>query len=172
MRHAKSALACCTAIALAYLAYPYLTLYRLNAALHTGDAQTLQQLVNWSSVREGIKEDICDGLASNPGDTARKGDLPGFGAGFMRGIATNAVDERVTPQGLVAAVRRPATATGAPKIHVTWAFFDSPTQFSVDVKGLGKQAPVRMQLELKDATWQVTRVWLPPELLGRTEARI
>jgi len=172
MRPAKPVLGCFAALAAAYLAYPYFTLYRLNAALHTGDALTLQHLVNWSSVREGIKEDICDGLAGNPDATARKGDLPGFGAGFMRGVATNAVDERVTPQSLVAAVTQQPATKGAPDIHITWAFFDNPTQFSVDVKGLDKKAPVRLQLELKDAKWQVTRVWLTPALLGRADARI
>lgn len=171
MRPAMPVLACCAALAFAYLAYPYFTLYRLNAALNTGDAKTLQHLVNWPSVREGIKEDICDGLADNGDATTRKGGLPGFGASFVRGIATNAVDQKVTPQGLVAAVRHPHAANGAPDIHITWAFFDGPTQFSVDVKGLDK-APVRLQLELKDATWRVTRVWLPPELLGRADARI
>jgi hypothetical protein len=172
MRPTKPVLACCAALAAAYLAYPYFTLYRLNAAIQTGDAQALQHLVNWSAVREGIKEDICDGLAASPDTAARKGELPGFGAGFVRGIAANAVDERITPQNLVAAVRHPPVASGTPEIHISWAFFDSPTQFSVDIDGFDKRAPVRLQLELRDAKWQVTRVWLTPELLGRADARI
>ena len=167
----KPVLAACAAVALGYLAYPYVTLYQLGEAIHQGDARTLQQLVNWPSVREGIKEDICDGLAG--GQDEAKNDLPGFGSSFMRGIATNAVDQRVTPQSLLAAVRAPEQAPPkAPEMHISWAFFDSPTQFTVSVNALGQAQPIRLQLELKDAQWQVTRVWLPPDMLGQAKARI
>ena len=47
-------------IALAYVIYPYATLYRLGLAIRHGDAATLESMVDWYAVREGIKEDICD----------------------------------------------------------------------------------------------------------------
>jgi hypothetical protein len=90
---AKSMIAAVLAIGVTYAAYPYVTLYRLGHAIHTGDAATLRTLVDWSAVREGIKEDICDNVADDP---QSEGKLPAFGASFVRGIASNAVDQRVT----------------------------------------------------------------------------
>ena len=63
---AKPMLAAVLAIGVGYAAYPYVTLYRLDNAIHTGDAATLRALVDWPAVREGIKEDICDNVADDP----------------------------------------------------------------------------------------------------------
>ena len=99
--------------------------------------------------------------------------LPPFGAGFVRGIAANAIDARVTPQALVAVAHYP-TAKPAPRgtnVHVSWAFFSGPMEFLVYLRAPDLDAPIRLQLDLHAGAWQVTRVWLPPELLGQTNAR-
>lgn len=166
MRATKPVLAACVAIAVGYMASPYIALYRLGTAIHAGDARTLAQLVNWPSVRQGIKQDIASQLQPQ-GDT-----LPGFGASFVRGIAAHAVDQRVTPQGLVAAVHHAAApAAHGADVHVGWAFFEGPTQFLVSLRAPGQAQPIRLQLELRDASWQVTRVWLPPALLDEANQR-
>ena len=86
-------LAACVIVALGYVAYPYVTLYRLGEAVHSGDAHTLKTLVNWPAVRQGIKHDI-----DNSQTAATREQLPGFGAAFVRGIATHAVDRRLRPR--------------------------------------------------------------------------
>src|ERR1700756_2395992 len=101
----KPVVGACLAIVLAYGVYPYVTLYRLGHAIRHGDASALKSLVNWGSVREGIKEDICDMVIAEPPEAKTGSALPPFGAGFVRGIATNVVDKQVTPEALVAAVR-------------------------------------------------------------------
>ena len=53
-------------VALAYVVYPYATLYRLGLAIRHGDAATLESMVDWYAVREGIKEDICDSVLDQP----------------------------------------------------------------------------------------------------------
>jgi hypothetical protein len=166
---AKPILAAALAIGLAYAAYPYVTLYRLDAALHTGDATTLRALVDWPAVREGIKEDICDNVADAPDATNSDGKLPAFGASFVRGITVNTVDHQVTAEGLVGMTHHHATsmATGNGVMQVNWAFFHDPTSFIVSVDAAGQPVPIRLQLSLKDATWQVTRIWLPPALLSQ-----
>jgi hypothetical protein len=155
--------------AFAYVAYPYVTLARLGAALGSGDAQTLETLVAWGPVREGIKEDICDDVADAPAsnDTA----LRPFGFSFVRGVAANVVDAHVSPHGILAAMRHfdPANMTLGAVSGVKWAFFESPTQFVAELKpaGMAPDAPpVRVQMELKGYVWKVTRVWLPPTLLA------
>jgi hypothetical protein len=161
------------ALALAYVVYPYATLYRLGHAIRSGDATTLQSMVDWPAVREGIKEDICDLVIDQPAEAKANGQLPPFGAGFVRGIAANAVDARVTPEALVAAAQQPNATPmrqGA-AVQVSWAFFSSPAEFQVDLYAPGQIEPIRLQLDLRYGTWQVTRVWLPAELLGQANAR-
>ena len=162
------------AVALAYVVYPYVALYRLGQAIRQGDATSLETMVNWSAVREGIKEDICDQVIDRPSDAKAGGQLPPFGAGFVRGIAGNAVDTRVTPQALAAvaaqdpAERPSADSRGAGKLgaslparqHSWWT-----------VNAPGQTSAIRLQMDLRYGVWRVTRVWLPPELLTQANAR-
>jgi len=166
----KPAIGAFLVVALAYGVYPYVTLYRLGQAIRHGDAATLQSMVDWPSVREGIKEDICDLVIDEPPEAKGGGKLPPFGAGFVRGIAANAIDERVTPQALATVAKQPATATGS-AVSVSWAFFDSPSEFVVDLNAPGQASPIRLQMDLRDGSWEVTRVWLPPDLLTQANAR-
>jgi hypothetical protein len=167
---AKPILAAVFAVGVGYAASPYVTLYRLDHAMRTGDSATLQRLVDWPAVREGIKEDICDGLAGDPAQQLDRGQLPAFGASFMHGIATNAVDHEVTPEALVHFTRNGSDPQSA-ATHVDWAFFDDPTEFAVSLAVPGQQGQVRLLLTLKDERWQVTRIWLTPRLLQEANAR-
>ena len=159
-------------IVLAYVAYPYVTLYRIGHAIHTGDARALQTLVDWHSVRAGIKRDISEQIARNPQAVAGNA-LPAFGASFVRHATANAVDRHVTPQGLVTAARRgpaPSEAGGA-GVHVAWAFFNDPTHFAVTLHAGHQPRPIRLELTLHDTEWRVTRVWLPHDLLDEANSR-
>jgi hypothetical protein len=170
----KPIIAALLAVALAYVVYPYATLYRLGQAIRHGDASTLQSMVDWPAVREGIKEDICDLVIDQSSEAKASGQLPPFGAGFVRGIAANVVDARVTPEALVAAAQQPDVKKplrqGA-AVQVSWAFFSGPAEFQVDLYAPGQIEPIRLQLDLRYGAWQVTRVWLPAELLGQANTR-
>ncbi len=143
MRVRGPILATLAAVGLAYGAYPYVTLYRIGDAIRGGDTKTLEVLVDWPSVREGIKEDICDFVVEDTGPKTC-GSLPPFGASFMRGIASNSIDQAVTPQALLAATgspaggavhgQRPQTELKGADVHVRWAFFDGLTSFLVDLQ--------------------------------------
>ena len=176
MRIRWPVLATLMAIGMAYVAVPYLTLYRVGSAIRSGDAKTLEALVDWSSVREGIKEDICDLVVDEPSTTQSNETLPPFGASFMRGIAANKIDQAITPQALVAATHANAT-TGKPvrepdpplrgaDVHVNWAFFDSATSFQISLSAPGQTDPIRLEMDLSHWHWQIDRVWLPADLLS------
>lgn len=173
----------------AYVAAPYVTLYRLADSIRRGDAQALEALVDWDGVREGIKEDICDTVFDMPSASASATEtLPPFGYSFVRGIAANAIDEAVTPAALVTATSRyevvssagvtqasAGTSAAAPQPRIAWAFFDGPRVFRVELvppaeAGLGHD-PVRLQLELGGSGWKVTRAWLPPVMLTQANPR-
>ena len=168
----KPAIGACLAIVMAYGVYPYVALYRLGQAIRGGDAAALQSMVNWDSVREGIKEDICDMVVDQPAQTKANGQLPPFGAGFLRGIATNVIDKQVTPEALAKVARQPEkqVAAGA-DVQVSWAFFAGPSTFVVDLNAQGQTSPIRLQMDLREGAWHVTRVWLPPDLLSQANAR-
>jgi hypothetical protein len=175
MRFKWSVAATVCAFSVAYLCYPYIALYRLGEAIHGADAATLESMVDWPSVREGIKEDICDLVVDDPNSSV-PAQLPPFGASFVRGIASSTIDQKVTPQAIVAAAvavpdTRPATAPHGADVHVIWAFFDSPTRFTVSLRTTGVAEPIRLEMELRHGDWQVQRVWLPAELLGNPPAR-
>jgi Protein of unknown function (DUF2939) len=160
-------------VALAYVVYPYATLYRLGQAIRNGDASSLETMVDWAAVREGIKEDICDTVIDEPPEAKAGGQLPPFGAGFVRGITGNAVDARVTPQALASVAQEPTQAP-VPKdaaVRVSWAFFAGPAEFQVALRAPGQAAPIRLQMDFRRGTWQIVRVWLPPELLVQANAR-
>jgi hypothetical protein len=161
-------------IGIAYAAYPYVTLFRLGSAIKTADTATLEALVDWPAVREGIKEDVCD-LALDDPNPQSAASLPPFGASFMRGIASSAIDQAVTPQALLAATatvppKQPADQRGA-DVHVNWAFFDSPTTFMVSLQAPGQADPIAIELDLKHGAWRVMRVWLPAALLTSGDAK-
>ena len=79
----------------------------------------------------------------------------------------------MTPEALVAATQDPVAAEPAQgaSVRVSWAFFSSPSAFVVDLRTPGQATPIRLQMDFRDGGWQVTRVWLPPEVLGRANAR-
>lgn len=181
MRNRKRVVAAVAVVCAAYMAWPYLTLFRLAEALQHGDAATLEAMVDWDGVREGIKEDICDTVFDEPGADVTRADshLPPFGYSFVRGIAANAVDEQVSAEGLVSASRaaRRVKPAGSPESEASpslaWAFFDRANAFSVLLRmpGAAKHQLVRLQLELQGGGWKVTRVWLPSTMLAQANAR-
>jgi hypothetical protein len=153
-----------------YIGYPYATLYRIDNAVRHSDAATLRSLVDWYSVREGLKEDICDMVMEGPVKSRADNELAPFGASFVRGMAGNALDHTVTPETLVSMGSGSAMPKQASGAHVTWAFFDSPTEFSVALSTPDAAQPIRLLMEFRDWRWQVRRVSLPNELLEHAGA--
>jgi hypothetical protein len=159
-----------------YVAYPYVTLYRLANAVAAGDSQSLATLVSWDAVRDGVKEDICDAVTEIPAATATKeGTLPPFGYSFVRGVAANAVDANITPEAIASPTKSPFTAAAeATGMHLNWAFFDGWRQFDVAVGMPGPISPdneLRLQMNFKYGRWVVTRAWLPTNMLMGANSR-
>lgn len=172
MRARWSLVAMVLSLGVTYVAYPYVTLYRLGSAIQGADAATLESLVDWPAVREGIKEDVCDLVADEPGPAKTGAELPPFGASFVRGITSNSIDKQVTPQALLAAATTTLPVAPVPQeprgadVHVNWAFFDSPTTFLVSLQAHGQAEPIKLEMDLQNGEWRVMRVWLPAELLS------
>jgi Protein of unknown function (DUF2939) len=166
MRVRWSVVAALAAFGAVYLGYPYATLYRLDTAMRQADATKLQSLVDWYAVREALKEDICDMVLEEPSDARPSNELAPFGAGFVRGVTGNALDRNVTPETLVSLTHAAGDVPDT-DAHVEWAFFQTPTRFSVHVRTDRAAEPIRVVMELQGLRWMVRRVWLPAELLER-----
>lgn len=156
-------LAALTLLIGAYAAYPWVALYRLDRAVRTGDSATLAQLVDWPAVREGVAEDIAD-TAADASDGAVN-QLAPFGQGFMRGIAAHVVRQKLTPQAVIA--RLCGHESGGASLRS--AYFTSWSRFIVTFATPSISA-LRLQLDLQDGSWRVTRVEFPPTLLHEAMA--
>jgi len=166
MRARWPLLATVLSLGVAYVGYPYVALYRLGSAIKSADTATLEAMVDWPAVREGIKEDVCDRAAENSSPKANA-DLPPFGESFVRGVTSSSIDQTVTPQALLAVTKSEPvhpTPRGA-DIHVNWAFFESPTTFMVSLQPPGQTDPIKLEMDLRYGAWRVQRVWLPADLL-------
>ncbi len=185
MRAHMSVASAVVLLALGYAASPYVALWRVESALDHGDTAALERSVDWRSVREGIKEDILNGIIGPVQTQAAANSLPQFGASFIAGIADAAVERDVTPQNLIAVMRQMHASDG-PGVVVqnsdlravldcfAWAFFDGPTAFNIVVNTPGsdpEDAHLRLRMELHDGSWRVMRAWIPQDIVERASQR-
>ena len=171
MRAKWSILSAVLAIGVGYFGSPYAALYRLDRAIRQADAATLEAIVDWHAVREGLKEDLCDLVLHAPATGRPSTELAPFGEGFVRGVTGNLLDRHLTAEH-VASLTREAGEAGPAETHVQWAFFSDPTRLSVDLAADGTVEPIRLELRFRNLRWQVRRVWLPNGLLEKAGSGI
>lgn len=160
--------------ALAYMASPYVALMRLEAALERGDVPALERGVDWKTVRDGLKQDIAEGVIGPMQTQLASNTLPAFGSSFISGIMETAVDREVTPQKLVTvmAQMQPAETSTNPLKCFDWAFFESPTVFTVTVHNEdADEGHLRLRMEMRGGRWVLVRAWVPQDLIERTSNR-
>ena len=154
-----------------YAGGPFLTLWRITRALDSGNLAVLQGTIDWQDVRQGLKEDIADGLIGVPQKTlVASNTLPPFGSGFATGIVATEINGAVTPENLGRAAHTlgpPAgRAFGLPDI--VGAGFASPTEFDLRVRLPCQERgdpPLHLRMAFRGLRWQVVRVWVPQELM-------
>jgi hypothetical protein len=152
---------------------PYLTIYRIIAALETKDTQQLSELVDFPQIRENLKRSIGTKIQSGPTNT--KTDAWGQiqkSATFR--VIANAVEDMVTPEGLVTFVQQRLEAMvtvqdGTNKIKLTaWPLFvalvgnaelayASPSEFIVAVK-VNDTEQMRFILRRNGVAWRLTNL--------------
>ena len=151
-----------------YAGGPFLTLWRISRALDSGNLATLQSLVDWTAVRQGLKDDIAEGVIGMPQRTLLASNtLPPFGASFISGIAGTEIDRAVTPEGLLQAARlldpplyrsvwhRGAGSAARPRfpVAIVKAGFSTPAQFDLDLRAPCQDAeeePLHVRLGFLD----------------------
>jgi len=142
---------------LAYLLWPYVTLWRLDAAVRSADPKALDALVDLAAVRDEIKRKLNKDEQSS---IERLSDP--FIAWLQAGIRTQgnaAVDRLVTLDW----VRERLLARNAPGEtgflgRVSRAYLDAPDGVRVSI-GPADANPIWVRMELQGFSWRVTAVY-------------
>jgi hypothetical protein len=167
-----------------YVAWPYYAAYRLADALEAGDQIALDELVEWPTLREGLKADISAALMAKS-STELKEDARGIATAFAAAIgpmlAERLVSTYVTPQGLARLIQARKTKNGEQgeshnatlgfkdqiwaKVH--YAFFVNPTAFQIRMSnpGAARSDHVVAMFRFKFFGWKLARIYLPKNFM-------
>ncbi|HAH65500.1 MAG TPA: hypothetical protein DCL72_08505 [Rhizobiales bacterium] len=159
------------ALLVAYIAYPYLTLFWLDRAVLTGNTASLESLIDWPLVRQQLKADVKLALIQSAQTQVGKRNFAGIFGGALTAllaptVVDSAVDEWVTPEKLVnneeVVKRRQEQKSFAD--FVTYAFFTSPTAFRADLRDPKdpKSPTLTVLMALSGVRWRVVALKLPP----------
>jgi len=157
---------------LLYLVSPYFSLWRLRAALDSGDRDSLESRIDFPSVRESLKDQLRIHMAKSMAEDKDLKDNPfgGLAAAFAPMMVNYVVDNFVTPSGISAligdsksALAKDPDSTSPPptqKKSIDWskmhyAFFTSPTQFMVDIDG------TKLRFRFTGFGWQLKKLEVP-----------
>ena len=174
----KSILAGVALAGAVWLMWPYYTAYSIGQAINDGDTATLESRVSWSSVRQGIKDDVNARFLNAGQDKANP--FAGLVATLAPAV-TSMIDAFITPAGMAALIRKrdPKVAnqeiSGQPngrvedqKLqlgNVKYAFFTGPTSFLIVLGDSRKSDDTLLEITMRfqDFGWKITRVYLPFE---------
>ena len=167
---------------LAYVASPYVFLWRFKEAVNARDAARIGTYVDFNAVRASLKQQLRGQLGAPEVDPEKKHDLfAGLVERFAPALIDQLVDAFVTPDGLAALIADPELArqtqekdpnalarAGAAdrrldSSEVRYAFFCGPRDFLVDVQGM------KLWFSFSRFRWILRDVELPlDELKART----
>jgi hypothetical protein len=145
-------------VALAFLAWPYSAVYRLDQALKQNDQATLEAMIDVASVRDQIKRKLNKNVASNIGSVS-SGFVDWLQDGIQR-LGSDAIDELVDTRWVVNELRahNPDSRQGGIMGQLTYAFFDGPDRLLLRI-GDWEDNPVHAHLSLEGTHWRITAVY-------------
>jgi DUF2939 family protein/uncharacterized protein DUF4339 len=90
-----------------WMVWPYYTLYSFSNAIQLGETFNLESLVDWDSVRQGLRGDFNALFAKHMAQSKGKGSDLGAGLAVVLGpaIINQVIDNYVTPQGITNLIR-------------------------------------------------------------------
>jgi hypothetical protein len=143
---------------LAFLAWPYTAIYRLDRALSQNHRTTLAEMIDIQSVRSQIKRKINKNLESSIGDVSNSF-VDWLQEGIQR-LGADAVDEMVSTDWVVKQLRshNPDPSQGGFYQQLSYAFFDGPDRLLLRIGELG-ESPVHAHLKLDGTSWRITAVY-------------
>ncbi|MDM8565852.1 DUF2939 domain-containing protein [Candidatus Halobeggiatoa sp. HSG11] len=142
----------------AFVAWPYVHIYQISAAIINNDQSALEELVDFESVNKTHKQNIewkTNNMVESSGgllpDSMRGGAEAIAGALGNLAAETTAVDAK----RIIELLR---TMEGSPWEQLTFAFFESPNTFIVRLGKLGRN-PIHIRMTMQGWYWRVTAVY-------------
>jgi len=161
-------------ILIAYVAWPYISVWRLYSALRSEDADAISARIDFSSLRASMKDQMNAFFMKEMVNDKEMADNPfaALAVAFLPKMVESIVDAYVTPAGVTqmfetgafksgkkaAEKQTPAPAQARLK-DVKSAFFSDPTKF------LLKTEDVDFVFRLRDWTWKLAEVKLTQSAL-------
>ncbi|MDM8559513.1 DUF2939 domain-containing protein [Candidatus Parabeggiatoa sp. HSG14] len=144
---------------MAYLGWPYVHIYHLNNAVKSNDKTAIEKLVDFEEVNKIHKETLEWKVKNSVGS---KGNslLPESIRESAEAI-TGAVGNLAAKTVVIDAneiVERLRHFEGSLWEQLTFAFFESPTRFTVRLGKLGRN-PIHVQMTMQDWSWRVTAIY-------------
>ena len=145
-------------IVMFYLLWPYIYLYRLDKAAAQNDQVTLSKIVDLESVRKVYKETLEHNIKNTV-------NLP---PAIQNNVFTNVIQEGAKMLGNATVdtvvdmnwVRNHLQPTANFSLiqETSFAFFESPTRFTIRIRDLGNN-PIHVQMTLQDWFWKVSAIY-------------
>lgn len=148
---------------LAFGAWPYYHVFRIDDALGKDDLEALAQLVDLEAIRQEMTQKIDAGLQATTGDPPR-GSVLNWLQQNLRQAGEHAVEQNITVEWVRDRLKEAVVrASDKPRPYfiraTTFAFFESYDSFIIRLGELGKNAShVRMRLE-EDYRWRITGIY-------------
>jgi hypothetical protein len=143
---------------MAYVAWPYYYVWRLDQAAIVDDRAALQRLVDLGAVREQMKRRVNKEVEGTVGDVSNA--FVDWLQDGIRRLGSGAVDRLVTLEWVreqLLSKTRPYERPGFVD-QISYAFFERPDGFLIRIGKLGED-PVHVRLSLVGASWRVTALY-------------
>lgn len=140
-------------VLLAYLAWPYVTLWRLDRALARGEPQDLAPLVDLEAVRDEIRRKLNKEASSTLGPVSDA--FIDWLELAIRRNGTGALDQQVSLDWVRSRLLSHSAPGAGLSGALSRAFFDDPLHFSLRI-GAPQASPVHARLSFNGAGWRVT----------------
>jgi hypothetical protein len=168
-------------LAMLYVVSPYYTLLELAGAFKSGDAKTINELVDWGSLRISFKAQVRAKLNNMPVTEAEKKSplAAAFANGLVSKFSDAFIEAAITPEGIARLIQISRASGPSPQAkplvtaasekppdndvykRVKFAFFTTPVDFRLDLRNPNTDQIVTVLLLFKGTGWQVTDIRLP-----------
>jgi len=145
-------------LVIVYLGWPYFHLYQLHRAVINNDSAAIENLVDLKKVNQVFKENLewqMNHAVNSQGNLFPE--VVRQSAQTIIGTLGNLAAETVAidAQNLL---KRLHKINGSLWEKTTFAFFESPTRFTIRLGELGHN-PIHIQMTLQDWSWRVTAIY-------------
>jgi glucose-6-phosphate-specific signal transduction histidine kinase len=145
-------------VVVAFLAWPYVAIYRLDQALERNDQALANEMIDVDAVRKQIKRKLNKNVESNIGTVSNS--FIGWLQDGIERLGSDAIDEMVNYQWIVSQLRahNQDSEQGGFVKHLDYAFFDSPSRLLLRIGQLDDH-PVHAHLSLEGLSWRITAIY-------------